>query len=158
MYTEEVATLSEYEIEREKPMPSKHHAFIQSRLLNQFYQLYANRYTALTELSLALVLGGRVPDLCIYPLMESMGEEAIRMEEMPICVIEILSPTQNPVDLLLKRRQYFEAGVKSYWLVFPDPKSAYVYSNPDEFEVFSYRDVLKDAVLGIELPLSEVFK
>jgi Uma2 family endonuclease len=157
MYTEEVATLSEYEIEREKPMPSKHHSIIQSNLNFLLRLKYGELFRILTEISLDLPTRDRVPDLAIYPSMD-YGEEEIKMAQIPFGLIEILSPTQNPVDLLLKRRQYFEAGVKSYWLVFPDPKSAYVYSNPDEFEVFSYRDVLKDAVLGIELPLSEVFK
>jgi Uma2 family endonuclease len=80
------------------------------------------------------------------------------MTEMPLCAIEIISPTQNPIDFLIKRRQYFDAGIQSYWLVLPDPKSVYVYSSPDEFEVYSYREVLKDEVLGIELPLAEVFR
>ncbi|MDO8366561.1 MAG: Uma2 family endonuclease [Saprospiraceae bacterium] len=158
MYTEEIAPLSEYETEREKPMPSKHHAFIQSRLLSQFDRGYSDRYTVLTELSLDLPIRDRVPDLSVYPYTEFMGEEEIKMTDLPICIIEILSPTQNHIDLLIKRREYFDAGVKSYWLVFPDPKSVYVYSNPDEFEVFSYREVLNDPILGIELPLAEIFK
>ncbi len=159
MFTEELTeTLTEYELERDKPMPSKHHAFIQSRLLSQFDRRYSERYTALPELFLDLPIRDRVPDLCIYPYMASMGEEAIKMTDLPLCAIEIISPTQNHIDLLIKRRQYFDAGIQSYWLVFPDPKSVYVYSSPDEFEVYSYREVLKDTVLDIELPLSEVFK
>jgi Uma2 family endonuclease len=158
MFTEEVTAVSEYETERDKPMPSKHHAFIQSRLLSQFDRLYSDRYTVLTELSLELPIRDRVPDLCVYPYIEFMGDEEIKMSELPICTIEILSPTQNHIDLLIKRRQYFDAGIKSYWLVFPDPKSVYVYSNPEEFEVFSYREVLKDPILDIELPLAEIFK
>ena len=160
MFTEQVieTPLSEYEIERDKPMPSKHHAFIQSRLLNQFDRLYAERYTVLPELTLDMPIQGRVPDLSVYPYMKSMGDEEIKMVDLPLCTIEILSPTPNHVDLLLKRRQYFDAGVQSYWLVFPDPKSVYVYSSPDEFEVFSYKEILTDTQLGIELPLSEIFK
>ncbi|MFN0215515.1 MAG: Uma2 family endonuclease [Saprospiraceae bacterium] len=158
MFTEETATLSEYETEREKPMPSKHHSFIQSRLLSQFDRRYSDHYTVLTEVSLNLPIRDRVPDLCVYPYTEFMGEEEIRMTDLPICIIEILSPTQNHIDLLIKRREYFDAGVKSYWLVFPDPKSVYVYSNPDEFEVYSYREVLQDPALEIELPLAEIFK
>lgn len=80
------------------------------------------------------------------------------MTEIPLCLVEIISPTQNNIELLIKRRQYFDAGVRSYWLVSPEPKCAYVYSSPDEFEVYSYREILIDSTLGIELPLSEVFK
>jgi Uma2 family endonuclease len=158
MFTEEIAAQSEYETERDKPVPGKHHAFIQSRLLSLIDRRYAQLYTVLAELSLDLFLGSRVPDLSIYPHIDSMGEEEVRVAEMPICAIEILSPTQIAADLLAKRRQYFEAGIKSYWLVLPEPKSVYVFSSPEEFEVFSYRETLKDLTIGIELPLSEVFK
>ncbi|MFN0034150.1 MAG: Uma2 family endonuclease [Saprospiraceae bacterium] len=157
MYTEEIATLTEYEIEREKPMPSKHHSIVQGNLSFFIRLKYGELFRLLPEISLDLPDRDRVPDLAIYPPME-YGEEEIKMTEIPLCLIEILSPTQNLIDLLIKRRQYFDAGVQSYWLVFPEPKSVYVYSNPDEFEVFSYREVLKDPTLGIELPLSEIFK
>lgn len=158
MYTEEIATTqNEYEIERDKPTPSKHHAFIQGNLIFYLRLKYGEIFSVLPEISLNLPIRERVPDLAIYPSME-YGEEEVKMTQIPLCLVEILSPTQNHIDLILKRREYFDAGIKSYWLVFPDPKSVYVYSNPDEFEVFSYRDVLRDPALDIELPLSEIFK
>ncbi len=157
MFTEEIAALTEYETEREKPMPSKHHSIIQGNLSFFIRLIYKDLFRVLPEISLVLPIRDRVPDLAIYPPME-YGEEEIKMTQIPLCLVEILSPTQNHIDLLIKRRQYFDAGVKSYWLVFPDPKSVYVYSNPDEFEVYSYRDVLKDTTLGIELPLADIFK
>ncbi len=157
MFTEEIASLSEYETEREKPMPSKHHAFIQGNLIFYLRLKYGELFSILPEISLKLPSRDRVPDLAIYSSLE-YGEEEVKMTQIPLCLVEILSPTQNHIDLILKRREYFDAGVKSYWLVFPDPKSVYVYSNPDEFEVFSYREVLKDPLLGIEFSLSEIFK
>lgn len=157
MFTEQTAALSEYETEREKPMPSKHHAIIQGNLIFYLRLKYGELFRLLPEISLDLPFRDRVPDLAIYPSME-YGEEEVKMTKIPVCLVEILSPTQNHIDLLIKRREYFDAGVKSYWLVFPDPKSVYVYSNPDEFEVFSYREVLNDPILGIELPLAEIFK
>jgi Uma2 family endonuclease len=158
MFTEElVETLTEYELERDKPMPSKHHSIIQGNLNFLIRSKYGDSFRLLPEISLDLPIKDRVPDLAIYRPMP-YGEEAIKMTDLPLCAIEIISPTQNHIDLLIKRRQYFDAGIQSYWLVFPDPKSVYVYSSPDEFEVYSYREVLKDSVLDIELPLSEVFK
>jgi len=157
MFTGEIASLSEYETEREKPMPSKHHAFIQGNLIFYLRLKYGELFSILPEISLKLPSRDRVPDLAIYSSLE-YGEEEVKMTQIPLCLVEILSPTQNHIDLILKRREYFDAGVKSYWLVFPDPKSVYVYSNPDEFEVFSYREVLKDPLLGIEFSLSEIFK
>jgi Uma2 family endonuclease len=160
MHTEEIVetTLSDYEIERDKPTPSKHHAFIQGRLFSHFDRHYSDRYTVLPELSLNLPVRDRVPDLCVFPFMESLGEEEIKMTEIPLCAIEILSPTQNHIDLEEKRKQYFAAGVQSYWLVFPDLKSVYVFRNADDYDVFTRQDVLKDKVLDVEIDLKEVFK
>ena len=158
MFTEQLTeTLSEYELERDKPMPSKHHSIIQGNLSFLLRSKYGHSFRVLPEISLDLPVRDRVPDLAIYPPME-YGEEEIKMTEIPLCLVEILSPSQNNIDLLIKRRQYFSAGIQSYWLVSPEPKCAYVYTSPDEFEVYSYRETLIDPVLGIELPLSEVFK
>lgn len=85
------------------------------------------------------------------------GEEEIRMSEVPLGVVEILSPTQNVFDLLQKRREYFNAGVKSYWLVFPELRSVYIYNSPDDYDVFAKNGKLHDRELGIELDLEEVF-
>lgn len=160
MHNEEITetSLSDYEIERDKPMPSKHHAFIQGRLFAQFDRHYATRYTVLPELSLDLPVRDRIPDLCVYSFIESLGEEEIKMTEIPLCAVEILSPMQTHADLNEKRKQYFAAGIKSYWLVFPDLKSVYVFRDPEDYDVFTRQDILTDKVLDVEIDLKEVFK
>ena len=157
-YQEEaVEILSDYELERNKPMPSKHHAFVQGNLNFEIRLKYPDQFRVLSEISLDLPVRDRIPDIAIYPPME-FGEEEIKMTEIPLCTIEILSPTQNHLDLNDKRKEYFAAGVQSYWLVFPDLKSVYVYYSPEDFEIYSYRDVLNDKKLGIELDLKVIFK
>jgi Uma2 family endonuclease len=86
------------------------------------------------------------------------GDDELRMTNMPLGVVEILSPTQSLTELITKSTEYFKAGVKSYWLALPDLKSIYVFSAPNEYEVFSKEELLMDVQLGIELPLKEIFK
>lgn len=159
MHTEEIVetTLSDYEVERDKPMPSKHHAIIQGNIHFLLRLIFGEKFRILPEISLDLPIRDRIPDLAIYPTMD-YGEEEIKMTEIPLCAIEILSPTQTHIDLEEKRKQYFAAGVQSYWLVFPDLKSVYVFRNAEDYDVFTRQDVLKDKVLGIEIDLKEVFK
>lgn len=159
MHTEEIveATLSDYEIERDKPMPSKHHAIIQGNIHFLIRLRYNELFRVLPEISLDLPVRDRVPDLGIYPPMD-YGEEEVKMTEVPLGIVEILSPSQTHLDLNEKRKQYFTAGVKSYWLVFPDLKSVYVFRNVDDYDVFTRQDVLKDKVLDVEIDLKEVFK
>jgi Uma2 family endonuclease len=161
MHTEEVlqSIFSDYEIERGKPMPSKHHAIIQDNLGFHIRLKYGDRFRTLPEISLDLPVRGRVPDLAIYPSME-YGEEEVKMTRVPLAVVEILSPTQSQSDLKEKRHEYFNAGVQSYWVIFPDLYSVYVYysSKATDFEVFSKQENLVDKKLGIELALQDLFK
>ncbi len=46
-----------------------------------------------------------------------------RLEQPPLLVIEVLSPSTRRIDLATKRMAYAEAGVAAYWLVDPDAPS-----------------------------------
>lgn len=149
--------ISTYETERGKPMPSKNHAIVQTRLIVALAKF--ENYSTLSEISLELPEGEKVPDIGIFtPVELTPGEDEIRMSEIPLGVVEILSPTQSLADLIAKSHAYFEQGVKSYWLALPDLKSIYVFSAPNEYEVFSKKEKLVDAQLGIELDLGEIFR
>lgn len=158
-YTEEIVEtpVSAYEIERDKPMPSKHHAKVQRNIGFLIQLHYSNQYEALPEIGIRFPIRDRIPDLAIYRPM-AYGEEEIRMSEIPLGVVEILSPTQSHEELETKRKEYFVHGVQSYWLVLPDLKSVYVFRSPDDYAVYSRNETLKDPVLGIEIDLAEVFK
>lgn len=111
------------------------------------------------ELSLKISPKDKVPDLAIYKKLEfTPGLDEVKVKEMPLGVIEILAPSQSMSELISKSRKYFDAGIKSYWLVLPDVLTVYVYKAPGDFEVFSKKEILKDRQLGIELDLGEVFK
>lgn len=151
--------LSQYEIERNKPMPSKNHGFIQSKLSMIIGYRYLNTYNLFSELDIIMPeKPDSVPDICIYPKSEiDFSEDIIGMKEMPLTTIEILSPTQRENELVAKAKRYFAAGVKSCWIVLPIFKVIVVYSSPTQRQVFTEDMTLIDKITGIELPLNEVF-
>ena len=152
-------TLSDYEIERKKPMPSLIHSFVQSNLIVEIKIRYKHIYTILSELNLALSDWDSVPDICIYPKMEiNMQQDVIAMVEPPLGVIEILSPTQSLQTLIDKAHKYFSLNVQSCWLVIPSLKNIYVFSDKDNYEIFRENETLIDTKLNITFPLTEVFK
>jgi Uma2 family endonuclease len=156
---ETVLAQSEYELERGKPMPSRNHAFIQSKLIKLLDRKYADSYDGISELSLLIDGKESVPDVLIYKGFEFRpGNDEVKVTDMPLGIVEILSPTQQLADLVAKSYRYFEAGVKSYWLVLPDLTSIYVFSAPNEYEVFAKKGTLKDTQLNIELDLEAIFK
>ena len=87
-----------------------------------------------------------------------MAADRIVMEKMPLTTIEILSPTQALKDLTDKARAYFQAGVKSCWIVLPDQQGVFVYDGPTKYEYFHGSDVLRDSATGIELDLAPLFE
>ncbi|MEM6319295.1 MAG: Uma2 family endonuclease, partial [Bacteroidota bacterium] len=151
---------SPYEIERGKPMPSVNHAFVQKRLVVKLDIKYADKYEVLPELSINVIDRGRVPDIAICDLNIAfkVGEDTVKMDGTPLGVIEILSPEQILSELVEKLADYFQIGVKSYWLVIPDLRSIYVFDRPQNYEVFTWRDELTDPILDIQLNLQEIFK
>ena len=79
------------------------------------------------------------------------------MTKMPLTVVEIISPSQSNEDILAKFERYFNAGVKSCWLVLPSFQAISVYSAICKYQFFTEDKTLTDPATGIELPLSEVF-
>lgn len=154
-----IVAQSDYEIERGKPMPSRNHAYIQSRIIKLLDRKYGDQLEVLSELSLSLEDKDQVPDIVIYKNFDFRpGNDEIKVTEMPLVVVEILSPKQNLTDLIAKSYRYFEAGIKSYWLVLPDLRSIYVFSAPNEYEVFAKKGTLRDEKLDIELQVEDIFK
>jgi Uma2 family endonuclease len=153
-----VEAQNSYELERNKPMPSKNHGKIQSKIIFGLMMKYQNDYSIISELGLDLNDWLCTPDISLYlPEPLDVMNDEIKMKEPPLGVIEILSPTQTLNDLTDKAIQYFEHGVKSCWLVLPTLKTIYVFSGPQQYEAFVQDEVVIDRTLNIELPLKEVF-
>ncbi|MCU0444331.1 MAG: Uma2 family endonuclease [Microscillaceae bacterium] len=151
--------ISDYEIERGKPLPSKLHSLTQLKLAVQLENNYAHQYSFFSELSLSLNGWDSVPDLAIYPKTDiDYNEDEIELKTPPLGVIEILSPTQSFNELKTKAGRYFEVGVKSCWLVIPVVKNIYVFSNREDYEIYKGKETLQDNALNISIELGEVFQ
>ncbi|WP_375417111.1 Uma2 family endonuclease [uncultured Hymenobacter sp.] len=155
------AELSQYELERGKPMPSLKHARIQKKLLRILEQGLGASYEVLPELKIILDERSAVPDVAVFkqanlPVTQT-GPDFIAVSNIPITAIEILSPTQVIAELLEKSRRYFAAGVKSYWLVLPELRGIAVYSELGKYKYFYNGQTLTDPATGIEMAVSPLF-
>lgn len=130
-----------------------------------------DRFTVLTELSLDIsrydfsqygIKAKEVkPDICLYPNdIDFPDRDIVKMTEMPLLVIEILSPSQGIKELKDKIYAYFEMGVKAGWLVLPDLQLITVYAKPGQFKNFDVQHDIEvvDEVMDIHLPLAKVFR
>ncbi len=149
---------TDYETERNKPMPSFNHGSIQANLIIEL-AAFKSIYRIISELSLDLSDWPSVPDISLFPWKKlDTKNDQIKVSEPPLCAIEILSPTQSFGDLFAKAQAYFSHGVLSCWIVLPGVDNVYVFSNPDDYEIFRSNEMLIDKKLNISMPLQDVFK
>ncbi|MEZ4866290.1 MAG: Uma2 family endonuclease [Caldilineaceae bacterium] len=145
---------------------SFNHGYVQARLIIALGAF--PEYTPISELSLDVSdidltqfnLRSRdelKPDIALYPKRGlSRPLDILRMAEMPLLAVEILSPRQGSYDILEKFRVYFAAGIKSCWLVDPAVQSISVYSAMNSWKTFGEGAVVDEA-LNLRLDLAPIF-
>lgn len=98
-----------------------------------------------------------IPDISLYPKRTlSRPTDIQRMTEMPLLVIEILSPRQGFDEILEKFKAYFALGIRSCWLVTPAINAIAVYSSPTEWKTYTEGEVV-DEIVDIRLSLAGIF-
>ena len=151
--------LSAYEIERNKPMPTLLHGSIQ---LNIGYELkfkYPKQFRIASEVLLDTQPNGSTPDIVVYPYSElDFQNDPSRRKDAPLLTVEIQSGSQTTKDMTSKLEPYFSFGIKSCWIITPDFKAVFVYSSPYHYDFFHENDMVKDAVLGIEISVEKIFE
>jgi len=158
---------SEDEWEEKEEMGSVNHSLAQTKLTTMLSN--DKRFSTLVELSLEVgemdltqfgIKNKRElkPDLCLYLKgIKPKERDVIRMSDMPLLAIEIISPEQGINELLGKFEAYFALGVKSCWLVIPMPWTITVYSALDQFRTFDPQDdEVFDEVADIRLSMKEI--
>ena len=102
----------------------------------------------------------RAPDLGII-LGERRGQlrgsKVIQL--IPDLVVEVISPSETGPSIHRKLRQYFEAGVKGAWVVYPESGTVEAWTTPTvALRVLRGDDALTSPLLpGFTLPLQELF-
>ncbi len=150
-------------------MGSINHSIAQVRIASLLNN--DERFTVMTELSLDMSkqdfsrYGIKAkdeikPDICLYPnTIDWQDIDILKMTEMPLLAIEILSPSQSLEMLKNKVYAYFALGVKSCWLAIPSIEAIDIYSQPKQHRTFTMNDTeVIDEPLDIHLPIQKVFK
>jgi len=91
--------------------------------------------------------GRRIPDQPVPDLV-------------PDLAVEVLSPSNTPAEMRLKRQDYFQAGCRLVWEIDPDARTAAVYTqvDPPDAELTAADTLDGDPVLpGFTLPLADLF-
>ncbi|PSQ89531.1 MAG: hypothetical protein BRD45_02900 [Bacteroidetes bacterium QS_8_64_10] len=149
--------ISDYERERGKPLPSRHHSLTESLLSASLWQ---NQSDYLIHSEMTLELDGQeiTPDLCVYPRERvDYARDEVRVTEPPLTAVEIASPTQGSQALLDKIQFFLDAGVKSCWLVQPALRTITTFDHDMRSKTYS-EGVVTDPATGIEMAIEDVFR
>jgi Uma2 family endonuclease len=79
---------------------------------------------------------------------------------VPELAVEVVSATNTAEEILAKVREYFQAGSKRVWVVYPAEEQVYVYQSPTQNRILARGDDLdgEDILPGFRLPLAELFE
>jgi hypothetical protein len=75
---EQEERISEYELERGKPMPNEIHSFAQSNLHAAFVLRYKKQFTVFSELTIEVGEARATPDIVIPALCTELGKTCSR--------------------------------------------------------------------------------
>lgn len=158
----------EYEIVNGKPvakaMEGARHGGVCARLLG-----------ALGRFVMELELGGvyasntsfkigcdeRMPDISFVTAerIPAEGEPEGLWQLAPDLAVEVVSPNDFWQDVLGKMRAYFAAGVREVWLVAPESKEVYVYTDPESVRILSEdKELTSELLPSFCCKLSEIFQ
>lgn len=103
----------------------------------------------------------RHPDLAVYLSPPPADEDQPWEDWVPDLVVEVVSKSSEERDYLIKRDEYLKAGIRAYWIVDPQTRSATVLARRTDTWRETKLDaagVLKTTLLpGLQIPLAQVF-
>jgi Uma2 family endonuclease len=78
---------------------------------------------------------------------------------VPDLAVEVLSRGNTAKEMQRKLREYFEAGVRLVWFVYPKTQTAEVYTSPTEMRRIGKSQSLDggEVLRGFKLPLTKLF-
>ena len=79
---------------------------------------------------------------------------------IPDLAIEVISPSNMADEVVKKVGEYFRAGVRWVWVVYPIDRLIYVYESPKKNVILDVGDELdgQDVIPGFRLSLAELFE
>jgi Uma2 family endonuclease len=79
---------------------------------------------------------------------------------VPDLFIEVISPSNTASEVLGKVLEYFEAGARRVWVVYPIERQVYVYESSKKNRILGLGDDLdgEDVLPGFRLSLAELFE
>ena len=151
--------LSDYEKERGKPMPNLSHGVLEAAIAIGFGASGSDRYRVAIELTLEFVDGlVLTPDISVLPKRPiDWGREPARCRDLPVMVVEILSPSQGYATAVEKIDAYFARGVQSVWEINPALRLVAIHRPGEQRPPVIQQGEARDPATGLSVRLEAIF-
>jgi Uma2 family endonuclease len=79
---------------------------------------------------------------------------------VPDLAVEVISPSNTADEVIGKIGEYFKAGVRRVWVVYPASRLVHVYESPKKVDILDINDELDggDLLPGFRISLAELFE
>ena len=134
-------------------MPSLNHSYICAQVMRQLLQ--DDAIQPLPELTLDID-NGLTPDISVFKkeqIQPNFFEDVLKMKELPILAIEVISSSQSIQAILEKSKLLVNSGVKTVWTIEPYGRSIFVINQAGK-QLFHENMVESE---GIKVDFSKVF-
>jgi Uma2 family endonuclease len=106
----------------------------------------------------------RRPDLAFisahrWPLRRRVPQ-AEAWDVVPDLAVEVISESNSANSIVIKVEEYFQAGVRVVWLIYPATSKVYIYDSPTRVRILQIGDTLEggDLLAGFQVALSTLFE
>lgn len=150
-----------------EPQPSYQHGSVQARiifLLGRYLETHALDLTCSGPFGVITEEGPdtvRGPDLSIFR-KERLADlhRAGFLRGAPELAVEVVSPSNKAGEIQEKVLEYFTAGARLVWVVYPRRKTVAVHASSREARFYGEDDDLDggDVLPGLRVPVSELFR
>ncbi|MBW3540331.1 MAG: Uma2 family endonuclease [Planctomycetes bacterium] len=105
----------------------------------------------------------RRPDVAFVSFERWPRRSVPRTEAWPVVpdlAVEVVSPTNRAEDINEKLTDYFAAGVRLVWVLYPEPGRIYVYTSPTQVRGLERSETLDggDVLPGFSLPIERLYE
>jgi Uma2 family endonuclease len=78
---------------------------------------------------------------------------------LPELMVEVVSPHDLAEEIIERLKEYFAAGTKVVWIVYPTQRLVYIYESPRQVRILSEADELDGGQVlpGFRLPIASLF-
>ena len=134
------------------------------RLISTYVSSLNLGFTGIEKIMISLTRNDYEPDICFFNKSVSDKFDPKQMQfPAPDFIAEVISPSTEHIDRVIKFEDYAAHGIKEYWIVDPEKHTIeqyYITPEEDKYELSLKSDngfIKSISLPGFEIPIESVF-